>query len=85
MRRGDLEFRQLENRDAEIVHWKEDSLGNNFCYTLMFFEKNNEGFHANFVLDRPLQYENFSALWSLMRYAQKILNAKFELDNHDTI
>lgn len=81
MRRDDLEFRDLPHRSAEIICWSKDSKGTEFCYTLMFFEKDSEGFYATFVGGRPLEYAHPMELWSMMKYAQKILTARFELEN----
>lgn len=81
MRRGDLQFRDFHSRTPEIVRWSKDSKGTEFCYTLMFFEKDSEGFNINFIGGRPLEYENPMELWTMMKYAQKILTARFELEN----
>ena len=81
MRKDDLEFRDLPNRPAEIVCWTKDSKGTEFCYTLMFFEKDSEGFYARFIGDRPFEYMNPVGLWTMMKYTQKILTARFELEN----
>ena len=79
MRVGVIEFRQLPDRDAEIVQWMKNTSGQEYCYTLMFFEKDKEGFYARFIGGRPLQFENPTVLWGLMCYAQKVLDAAFKL------
>ena len=79
MRVGDIEFRQMPERQPEIIHWKKDSTGKEYCYTLMFFEKDKEGFFARFIGDRPMQFDNPPVLWGLMCYAQKVLDAAFKL------
>lgn len=79
MRVGDIEFRQMPERQPEIIRWNKDSSGKEYCYTLMFFEKDSEGFYARFVGDRPMKVDNHQVLWSLMHYAQKVLDAAFKL------
>jgi hypothetical protein len=84
MRVGDIEFRQMPERQPEIIHWKKDSTGKEYCYTLMFFEKDKEGFYVILVGGRPLQYENSMSLWGLMNYAQRVLDAAFDLQRDMT-
>ena len=78
MRVGIIEFRQRPDR-AEIVQWAKNKSGQEYCYTLLTFEKDTEGFYARFVGDRPMQFENPTVLWGLMHYAQKVLDAAFKL------
>lgn len=76
IRIGDIEFR---GGNPQIVkHWNKD--GTEFCYTLMFFERDKEGYFARFVGRRPLDYDNPEALWKLMKYAQTVLDAAYELE-----
>lgn len=86
MRIKSLEFRvNDENRSPEIVQWfagyKEGA--KETCMTLMFFDKHSDGYNARFIGARPLEldYEEPKLLWELMKYAQKVLDAKFELDD----
>lgn len=79
MRVGDIEFRQMPERQPEIIHWKKDSTGKEYCYTLMFFEKDKEGFYAKFIGGRPFQHESPMPLWNLMTYAQRVLDAAVAL------
>lgn len=82
MRLGNLEYRHLTDsgRDAEIVAWSEDSKGNEFCYTLLFWRKDKEGYFIEFVGSRPLSKDiNTGVLFKFMRYGQAILDAYFEV------
>lgn len=84
MRVKNIEFRQLPDRDAEIIQWEKNKSGQEYCFTLMFFEKDKEGFYARFVGNRPMQFDNNQVLWSLMHYAQKVLDAAFKLQEDIT-
>lgn len=82
-----LEFRMMgtddKPRNAEIVRWQTDSTGQEFCFTLLWWFKNREGYYVEFVGDRPFQSEiNQQLLWELMRFGQNLLNAQFELEEY---
>lgn len=81
MRIGQLEFRDLgAGRPAEIVHWFwSDTFSKEVCCTLLFYERGNEGYHIEFVGDRPFDHWG-PDLWKLMKYGQDVLNARFELE-----
>lgn len=89
MRINDIEFRQLTgpnllgvDRPPEIVCWNDsDTLAGEYCYTLLWFMKDSEGYYVKFVGDRPFKYHNRERLWWLMEYAQSVLDAKWKLLN----
>lgn len=80
MRINDIEFRMLDNRNPEIVRWAESNT-KPFCYTLLSYGKDKEGYFVEFVGDRPFQYEDTECLWKLMEYGQSVLNARFKLED----
>ena len=83
MRIGELEFRQaLEGtRMPEIVRWQTWPEGKEYCYTLLFWEKDREGYYIYFIGGRPLDKDIDQAdLFKLMRYGQAILDAKWEVE-----
>jgi hypothetical protein len=82
-RLGSLEFRyqEFEDRDAEIVTWDSNDTGE-FCYSLLFWRKDREGYYVEFVGSRPLdQIHNHEHLWKLIRYGQSVLDATYELEH----
>ena len=83
MRINEIEFRQSKNCTPEIVRWAPDadSERGEFCYTLMFFDREREGYNARFIGSRPFDYGDSTALWNLMTYAQRLLDAKFALED----
>ncbi len=97
MRIKNFEFRQNKgDRNPEIVQWNqydENSTkpvnapdAKEYCYTLMWFKKDREGYYAEFVGRRPLDVEDKETLWDLMDYSQKILDAQFKLlDKHNMV
>jgi hypothetical protein len=82
MRLKNLEFRNLtiESRPAEIVQWNTDSSGNEYCFTLLFYERDSEGYHICFVGDRPLQYEDEEIMFAMMKYGQTVMDAKWKVE-----
>lgn len=81
MKYRDLEFRQLgDGRNPEIVCWKEDPDGTKYCYTLCWGIKDKEGYSLKFIGSRPFEYDDIDTLWSLLKYANKVLEAQFELE-----
>lgn len=84
---SNLEFRMLGTEDnprsPEIICWQTDSTGREFCFTLLWWSRNKEGFYAEFIGDRPFQSEiNQQLLWELMRFGQNVLNAQFEIEEY---
>lgn len=81
MRYKNIEFRQLcGDRPAELVAWnQEDTLAGEFCYTLLWWRKDNEGYYIEFVGDRPLQHEDQESLFKMMKYGQSVLTAQYRL------
>jgi hypothetical protein len=75
-----LEFRMLrEDRAAEIVCWVTNGDGKEYCYTLLWYRKDREGYYIEFVGRRPLDHKFDNTLWALMEYGQDVLDAEFRL------
>jgi hypothetical protein len=84
MRLENLEFRHngTSPRDPEIIAWLpqlDSSRGEEFCYTLLWWRKNREGYYIEFVGDRPLKIDEQSLLLKMMKYGQAVLDAEFNL------
>lgn len=81
MRLGGLEFRQVAGeRSPEIVKWNPNPAGKEYCYTIMWFERDSEGYYAKFVGSRPFEIDDDGTLWALMRYADAVLTARWKLE-----
>jgi hypothetical protein len=80
MRLKNLEFRHSEGRQAEIVQWSSDSTGKEFCFTVLCYERDSEGYHIYFVGDRPLQYEDEEIMFAMMKYGQAVMDAKWKVE-----
>lgn len=80
MKHKDLEFRHLESRDAEIVRWVTDNLGKSYCFTVLFYERDSEGYQIRFVGDRPLRYDDRETMWAMMKYGQSVMDAKWDIE-----
>ncbi len=79
-RTGNLEFRRLrEGRPAEIIRWAKNGDGTEYCYTLLWYKRDNEGFYVEFVGRRPFD-DDSEGLWELMEYGQDTLDAEFKLE-----
>ena len=78
MRVNDLEFRRNGLSNAEIVRWQVQG-EKEFCYTLLWFKKDDEGYYIQFVGARPLEIEDRETLWKLMDYGQAVLTAEYKL------
>ena len=87
MRINDIEFRQLGgDRDPEIICWEEyPDMGKELCHTLLWFRKDREGYHIEFIGNRPLKYHNSERLWWLMEYGQSVLTAQWKLHEKTAI
>jgi hypothetical protein len=88
MRYEDLEFRRnKDGRDAEIVAWQpslDSDRGEEFCYTLLWWKKDREGYYIEFVGNRPLKYKGQERLMRMMRYGQAVLDAEyFFMEEHE--
>lgn len=82
MRYENVEFRQLGNRHPELVAWKpypDSDRGEAFCYTLLWWKKDSEGYYIEFVGTRPLEYDDQETLFKMMKYGQTVLDAEFKL------
>lgn len=80
---NDLEFRWSDiNQKYELVRWQKDNDGKEFCYVLVFFDKNiGEGeCDVRFIGSRPFNYPNTELLWSMLKYGVAIANAEIELE-----
>lgn len=80
---GELEFRlNGDGRDPEIVKKIKMEDGANSCYTLLFWRKDKEGYSIETVGGRIFDEGVDSAeLMKLMKFGQKVLEAKFDLEN----
>lgn len=68
------------NVTIELLKWDVDSQGKEFCFTLAYFVKDDEGYDLKFVGDRPFEYiDQFDlpAVWEALQSAQKTLDAWF--------
>ncbi len=81
MRVDNLEFRRNDSsRSPEIVAWNtNDSLAGEFCYTLLWWKKDREGYYIEFVGARPLEIDDQASLLKMMKYGQAVLDAEFKL------
>jgi hypothetical protein len=78
---NNLEFRMLgADRAAEIVCWETNSDGQEYCYTLLWYQKGSEGYYIEFVGRRPLDHKFDDVLWAIMEYGQTVLDAEFRLN-----
>ena len=73
MRYKNLEFRQKDGRDPEIVVIEPH------CYTILWWKRDKEGWYIEFIGSRPLD-EDMANVWNLMRYGQSVLDAQFRLE-----
>ncbi len=69
-------------RSPEIVAYNKTEGGEEYRYTILFYEKNRGGYEIRFIGSRPLQftYKDKDILWELMQYGQTVLDAKFNLN-----
>jgi hypothetical protein len=80
LRKGNLEFRRnKEDRQSEIVRWSKNGDGTEYCYTLLWYQRDEEGYYIEFVGRRPFD-DNSDNLWELMEYGQEVLDAGFKLE-----
>ena len=80
LRRGNLEFRRnQEGRPAEIVRWAKNGDGTEYCWTLLWYRQDKEGYFVEFVGRRPFD-NNSDNLWEMMEYGQEVLDAEFKLE-----
>ena len=85
MRISNFEFRRNgDDRLAEIVAWEDRENEKPYCYTVVFFYKDKEGYYLKSVGDRIL-VEDYDTLHKLIKYAFTVLNAEFELMEIDYI
>lgn len=77
---NDIEFRWGNGGNPEIVQWDTDRNGKDYCFTLLCFSKDKEGYYVKFVGDRTLNYHDTEILWKLMRYGNSVYNATLELE-----
>jgi len=74
---NDLKFLYSDtNQKWEIVQVSDSGS----TFVIMFFDKGSEGYNIRFVGKRPFEYTDPAVLWSLMRYADRFLEAEFNLE-----
>lgn len=74
MKYKNLEFRQIDGRDPEIV------VASPHVYTILWWKRDKEGWYIKFVGSRPLDLDMADDVWKLMRYGQSVLDAQFRLE-----
>lgn len=64
---------------VELVHWYEDN-GREFCYSIAYWYKGNEGWSLRFVGDRMLELANLDIgkIWAQLCAAQISLSAWYD-------
>jgi hypothetical protein len=80
---GELELRTVDSllmrsgdiTTAEIVRWVKRNDDKPFCYTVVYWLKDSEGYYAHFVGDRFLEC-NYSNLLELLTRGQILLNSE---------
>lgn len=84
-KKGNYEVRTVEGFNGkpyvELVKWKEDSNGRNFCYTVAYFSRDSEGYSLRFVGDRPfndIANEDIQEVWYELWMSLAVLNKNFE-------
>ena len=81
LRKGNLEFRRnREGRPAEIIRWAKNGDGTEYCFTLLWYKKDKEGYFVEFVGRRPFD-DDSESLWEMMEYGQDVLDAEFRLED----
>lgn len=71
-------------RPPEIVQYFNVRPGDTGCMTIVFYERDKEGYTVSFVGSRPFSDEiDRNTFWKLLEYGQSICDATFKLDNHD--
>ena len=80
MRVENLEFIRNPNseRGPEIIQWGMHD-GAPIRFTILFWRKDREGWHIEFVGSRPLEVDDQDVLFKIMRYGQAVLDAEFQL------
>ena len=80
LRKGNLEFRRnKEDRQSEILRWGQNSDGIEYCWSLLWYRQDKEGYYIEFVGRRPFD-DDSDNLWELMEYGQEVLDAEFKLE-----
>jgi hypothetical protein len=80
LRKDNLEFRRnKDGRPAEIVRWTKNGDGTEYCYTILWWQRDSEGFYIAFVGRRPFD-DDSDNLWEMMEYGQEVLDAEFKLE-----
>jgi len=97
VRHEDLEFRKTsfigkDDHYYEIVRWEQaDDIvdGKPYCYTILQWFRNSEGWDIRFVGDRPFTYITRDAMnadmtvekfWAFIEYCQKHLDNEFSFE-----
>jgi hypothetical protein len=84
LRVDDLELRWSQGR-PEIVRWVPHQSGNGldkeYCYTLLWWVADKEGWNIHFCGPRPFSDEVSSGkLWELCKVGDKIFNTLWEFE-----
>ena len=79
MKYRNLEFCQKAGRDPEIIRWVEQSGKDPFCFTVIWWKRNSEGWNIEFIGARPFEQET-DDIWNLMKYGQSVMDAVFQLE-----
>lgn len=89
-KKGCYEVRTVDGIDGqpyvELVKWQKDSHDREYCFTLAYFRRGNEGYSLIFVGDRPFRYladENIKEVWYELWMTLAVLNNNFEEDNYE--
>lgn len=72
------------NETIDLVAFAKDGNGKDYCFSLAYFRKDDEGYYLHFVGSRPFEYidaEDVPFVWAALNSAQKILDAYFELSD----
>jgi len=86
---GDLELRRTENirtkeHYLEIVEWMKDNKNEDYCYTILLFREEKEGFFVESVLDRILVNEQkWNDLGILIKFGFEFLNNEHKGEEED--
>lgn len=93
----DLEFRKTprigreDEHYYEIVRFYHDKTEQRYCYTLLQWQRQSEGWDIKFIGNRPFMYINQDSLnsgvdcekfWSFLEYCQGYLDNEFRFEEN---
>lgn len=70
----------------ELLKWDKTESGKEYCFTLAYWYKDDEGYELHFVGDRPLEYIselNISEIWKQLFLAQQMLQDAWSKSNEE--